>query len=524
MADPRIGGTVLGAALPLASEAPSLSRGAKGPAVEQLQRQLNQAGYKLTVDGDWGPKTQAAVMSFQQQHGLAADGIAGPKTAYALAQTSVAKPMAAPSPAGERLSLHDQLSTIDSPLSRAIGYAEGTRTSGGEKTAHYNQHQDPVNHQRNAGNFSKQHPKANAAEADQMQLAKLRAAIPMYQEACQRAHLDSSNPLLAATFFDLYNQSEKAATAKGGFLDQLPKLKQAGITEETLNKTRLESWRDPATHKLDHKFKSDQDLVTDQRRRMDCLAEVAGTRDGGHTQPSAGKIGLGSSGPEVRELKQALKQAGFYQGPINDKMGQQGIEALKLAKSTLGIGGPPDLAGPETIQRIREGAAGRQVNVPFVSQFDGQVPGDYPGQSANLKCDNACAYMMAKAGTHAGEGNGMVTEFHGGGASAPAVDYLEKQLQSGHPVMLGVNHPHGSNTKANLNGINHYLVATGIATDQQGRRYIQFHDPAQTDPALGRDTNPENRLYLENGSFRQAATGPHGQDPYELRGVVRNAG
>ena len=165
-----------------------------------------------------GPHTQAAVTSFQQQHGLAADGIVGPKTAHALANQGAAKATGAtptPPPAGTRLHLHDQLSTIDSPISRAIGYAEGNRTAGGEKTAHYNHHPDPVNHERNVGNFSKQHRTANAAEADQMQLAKLRAAIPMYQEACQRAHLDSSHPLLAATFFDLYNQSEKAATARG---------------------------------------------------------------------------------------------------------------------------------------------------------------------------------------------------------------------------------------------------------------------------------------------------------------------
>ena len=38
----------------------------------------------LTVDGDFGPKTEAAVVDFQQMFGLAVDGIAGPETWHTL--------------------------------------------------------------------------------------------------------------------------------------------------------------------------------------------------------------------------------------------------------------------------------------------------------------------------------------------------------------------------------------------------------------------------------------------------------
>lgn len=520
MGDPRVGaGAGVVASGTLGLEMPQLSFGAKGPEVERIQQQLNQAGYPLQVDGDWGPKTEAAVRDFQKAHGLAADGVVGPKTSHALGGQGIAA--SKPAAAERTTDLQQQLSTVDSPLSIAIGHAEGNRTATGAKTESYAGHRDPVNGQRNAGNFSLQHPSASPAEADQLQLAQLRGALPAYQKACDKAGLDSTNPLLAATFFDLYNQSPQAATAKGGFLDQLTKVKQAGVTPESLTKARLEAWRDPGSGKLDHKFDSDQALVADQRRRMDCLAEVTGA---GPSAPGE-KVGLGSTGPEVKELKQALKDAGFYQGPINDKMGQQGIDALNLAKTTLGIAGPADLAGPETLRQIRDFAAdGAASNVPFISQFDPQVPGDYPGQGASLKCDNACELMMAKAGTRAGASNAMVTEFHGGGQAEPAVQYLEQQLKAGHPVMLGVRHPQGSSGASNLNGINHYVVATGVGIDSGGRKYIKFHDPAQTSAALGADTNAVNRLYLSNGSFRQDATGPHGHDPYELRGVVRNAG
>lgn len=49
--------------------------------VKSIQTKLNKVGYKLTVDGQDGPATQAAVKDFQSKHGLTpVDGIAGPIT------------------------------------------------------------------------------------------------------------------------------------------------------------------------------------------------------------------------------------------------------------------------------------------------------------------------------------------------------------------------------------------------------------------------------------------------------------
>jgi len=49
--------------------------------VRLLQRLLLQRGYQLTADGDYGPRTVAAVTAFQQaENGLTSDGIAGTKT------------------------------------------------------------------------------------------------------------------------------------------------------------------------------------------------------------------------------------------------------------------------------------------------------------------------------------------------------------------------------------------------------------------------------------------------------------
>ena len=59
---------------------PTLKMGSKGPDVMTLQQALNKKGYSLTVDGDFGTLTQAAVKNFQRVNKLTDDGIVGPKT------------------------------------------------------------------------------------------------------------------------------------------------------------------------------------------------------------------------------------------------------------------------------------------------------------------------------------------------------------------------------------------------------------------------------------------------------------
>jgi peptidoglycan hydrolase-like protein with peptidoglycan-binding domain len=64
---------------------PTLRRGDTGLVVKILQKLLNAYGYKLKVDGSFGPITEAAVKDFQKKYSLTVDGIAGPKTFDALA-------------------------------------------------------------------------------------------------------------------------------------------------------------------------------------------------------------------------------------------------------------------------------------------------------------------------------------------------------------------------------------------------------------------------------------------------------
>jgi hypothetical protein len=56
---------------------PRLERGAHNTDVEVLQHLLNAAGQNVTADGDFGPATETAVRAFQSANGATADGIVG---------------------------------------------------------------------------------------------------------------------------------------------------------------------------------------------------------------------------------------------------------------------------------------------------------------------------------------------------------------------------------------------------------------------------------------------------------------
>jgi Putative peptidoglycan binding domain len=74
-----------------AASTPILQLGSQGDLVVWAQEHLVTAGYPTSVDGGYGPLTQAAVQRFQTAHGLTPDGIVGPETWGALLRFAPAK-------------------------------------------------------------------------------------------------------------------------------------------------------------------------------------------------------------------------------------------------------------------------------------------------------------------------------------------------------------------------------------------------------------------------------------------------
>ena len=72
--------------LPADPQTPRLARGATGAAVSALQKGLktysaqNAAADPGAIDGDFGPRTEAAVRTYQSDRGVSADGVVGDRT------------------------------------------------------------------------------------------------------------------------------------------------------------------------------------------------------------------------------------------------------------------------------------------------------------------------------------------------------------------------------------------------------------------------------------------------------------
>jgi peptidoglycan hydrolase-like protein with peptidoglycan-binding domain len=66
---------------------PIVRQGANGHPVRTLQDLLRARGHAVTVDGDFGSQTEAAVRAFQGERSLAVDGVVGLDTWSALIVT-----------------------------------------------------------------------------------------------------------------------------------------------------------------------------------------------------------------------------------------------------------------------------------------------------------------------------------------------------------------------------------------------------------------------------------------------------
>ncbi|MBN9620037.1 MAG: peptidoglycan-binding protein [Actinobacteria bacterium] len=115
------GGTVPAAVSITSSSCPTdMQEGEIDGCVTDLQELLNQNGANLSVDGDFGPATLAAVENYQSSHGLSVDGVVGPDTKAAL--TGNAPPTNNPPP--------PSASTLQSIVSYATAIENGDAEKG----------------------------------------------------------------------------------------------------------------------------------------------------------------------------------------------------------------------------------------------------------------------------------------------------------------------------------------------------------------------------------------------------------
>ncbi|NEQ23306.1 MAG: hypothetical protein F6K28_29965 [Microcoleus sp. SIO2G3] len=159
----------------------------------------------------------------------------------------------------------------DSLVAKAVGSAEGTRTSDGGYTWAYRGHVDPGNGAWNLGSFSYQHGANSPQEADRRQLARLRTQA---QTLHQQADRYAMTLTLAETLngIDLANQSPRAALSRGGYIDRLHQAHEMGLQgADAILWGRTRAFLDPDTSRWNapglgnnvHSITADQD----RRRR-----------------------------------------------------------------------------------------------------------------------------------------------------------------------------------------------------------------------------------------------------------------
>ncbi|WP_255217464.1 LysM peptidoglycan-binding domain-containing protein [Myxococcus sp. AM010] len=388
-----------------------------------------------------------------------------------------------------------------------VGTSEGNRTPNGGFTASYGGHTDPGNAKHNRGSFSYQGGGANSpSHADEIWNRELGRVTPQYQRAAERAGLDPNNALLASTFYDLHTQSPRAAQ---NFLNrELPRLAQdpRGVTPEALVDARVNAFRTDNGQISASGFNHDeQRLRADQTRRETALVralDARGYRDGG---------GAVENVPIPRPRPENLT-AGATELPAEVPIPRPRPEHLQASNTTEGAT-PTDLNDTAEIAPAADRPA-VQTATPWVSQYNAARV----ERAGDKACFRAAVVMAAGAGaTVTGPDNRIQVatgDDPNGGVTVDAAaarrgrEYIDGQLDAGKPVVVGVDHRSGRNSD-NVDGItDHFVVITGRGTDEQGRTYYTFHDPATNHEQRGADSNPNNRFYVDQDTGNLYREGP----------------
>lgn len=198
--------------------------------------------------------------------------------------------------------------------------------------------------------------------------------------------------------------------------------------------------------------------------------------------------------------------------------GEVGVAADPTTGTSTGADPVPPAAAATDPIAPQAGTPGGPValQVPFYSQLVGGN-GFTPGNTACFKASKAMAAQLGadvlgpdqRIQVAAGE-NTDGSVIPDASRAAAGRSYIDEQLDSGRPVVVGVSHKGAYN--GNVDGItDHFVVVTGRGTDADGSTYYTFNDPATSHASKGADTNVANRFHLsDNGVLVSAGATARG--------------
>jgi peptidoglycan hydrolase-like protein with peptidoglycan-binding domain len=250
-------------------------------------------------------------------------------------------------------------------------------------------------------------------------------------------------------------------------------------------------------------------------------------------------LSRGSQGSAVKTLQARLQTLGFDPGPVDGIFGSGTDAAVRAFQRARGIQ-VDGIVGPQTWDTLYASAAppppksspppatgswGRAVHLSV--PFYGYQSNDRAG------CFRRCTEMAAAVNVRVGgpdvriqvavreDTSGRVTIDPA--KAREGVAYTDSQLNSGHPVVMGVSYTDASYNVDDIT--DHFVIVTTRGTDPQRGVYYGFHDPATSHADMGTDQNPANRFYFSaaGGLYRPASSSaPLGSTPYDVSMVRRN--
>jgi hypothetical protein len=207
----------------------------------------------------------------------------------------------------------------DSLVAKAVGRAEGTRTTDGSRTRAYYGHVDPGNGQWNQGSFSYQHGARSPQEADEKQLRRLQtqAEVIRQQAGTNRLMLSLEAELNG---IDLANQAPLAALDTGGYIDRLRQAYDRGFTgSDAVLQARVYSFINPKTNQWDAPGlgNNEASITHDQGRRLDAISQALAAHQQNHP-PLAKRLKTSTIADSVANSKHRL--SGRSSGEISKSL------------------------------------------------------------------------------------------------------------------------------------------------------------------------------------------------------------
>ena len=319
------------------SSASGLKLGSSGADVRDLQTNLTTLGYYWAeITGNFGSKTEDAVIRFQKAKGLTADGVAGSKTIAAINSAVAGKGGAVSSSSSSKTlqlnSQGDAVSQLQTDL-KALGYyyAEITGNFGSKTEA-----------------AVKEFQKKNDLTADGVAGAKTLDAIAKALGSSGSSSSSSSGLKLGSTGAQVRALQEDLTTLGYYYGD---------ITGHYGNMTKSAVT----------KFQKSRGLTQDGVAGATTIAAIksalngAGALAGGGSSSSGSSLKEGDSGSAVLDLQTRLKTLNYYYGELTGNYGSLTKKAVRSFQddNDLTVDG---IAGTKTLNKLYSLTGGGTVS------------------------------------------------------------------------------------------------------------------------------------------------------------------